>query len=169
MAEVRIGPLLENDLKAASRIVRLAFGTFLGTLGPEPPAETDGPSDADHVWTRWRADPRAAFAAHIDGKLVGSNLATHWGSVGFFGPLTVHPDYWDQGIGRRLLEPVLALFDTWKVTHAGLFTFAQSPKHLHLYQHFGFWPRFLTAIMVKRVTPAAPSREWSRLSALAEP
>jgi len=29
---------------------------------------------------------------------------------------------------------------------------ANSPKHVGLYQKFGFWPRFLTAIMSKRVT-----------------
>ena len=26
-----------------------------------------------------------------------------------------------------------------------------SPKHLGLYQKFGFWPRFLTAIMAKQL------------------
>jgi hypothetical protein len=28
---------------------------------------------------------------------------------------------------------------------------APSPKHLGLYQRFGFWPRFLTAIMAKHL------------------
>jgi hypothetical protein len=59
-------------------------------------------------------------------------------------------------------------FASWGVTHAGLFTFAQSPKHLHLYQHFGFWPRFLTAIMSKPVGRNAAVADWSRFSALAE-
>ena len=35
--------------------------------------------------------------------------------------------------------------------HACLFTFAQSQKHIGLYQRFGFYPRFLTAIMSKPV------------------
>ena len=43
------------------------------------------------------------------------------------------------------------LFEKWKVREAGLFTFAHSPKHIGLYQKFGFWPRFLTAIMSKGV------------------
>jgi hypothetical protein len=42
-------------------------------------------------------------------------------------------------------------FRTWGVQHAGLFTFAHSPKHITLYQKFGFWPRFLTAVMPKPV------------------
>ena len=35
---------------------------------------------------------------------------------------------------------------------ACLFTFAHSPKHVGLYEKFGFWPRFLTAIMSKGVS-----------------
>ena len=54
-------------------------------------------------------------------------------------------------MGKRLMEPVMKCFAGWGTTHAGLFTFAQSPKHLGLYQKFGFWPRFLTAIMSKPV------------------
>jgi hypothetical protein len=34
---------------------------------------------------------------------VGSNFATCWGSVGFFGPLTTRPDLWESGIGQRLV------------------------------------------------------------------
>ena len=38
---------------------------------------------------------------------------------------------------------------------AALFTFAQSAKHVGLYQRFGFYPRFLTAVMSKPVAPEA--------------
>jgi hypothetical protein len=55
----------------------------------------------------------------------------------------------------------MELFTAWGVSHAGLFTFAQSPKHVALYQRFGFWPRFLTTIMGKVVDPAAAATEWS--------
>jgi hypothetical protein len=33
------------------------------------------------------------------------------------------------------------------VRHTGLYTFANSTKHVGLYQKFGYWPRYLTAIM----------------------
>ncbi len=140
--DVSIEHLREEDLAAADNIFRLAFGTFIGL--PDPAQFHAG---ADYIQTRWRTDPEAAFAAKIQGKLVGSNFGTNWGSVGFFGPLTIHPDYWDRGIGKRLMEPIMTLFSTWGTMHAGLFTFAQSQKHVGLYQRFGFWPRFLTAIM----------------------
>jgi len=86
------------------------------------------------------------------------------GSVGFFGPLTIRPDLWDQGIAKLLMEPILRCFATWGIRHAGLFTFSQSTKHLYLYQKFGFYPRFLTAILSKSVASSEPVVNWSRLS-----
>ena len=79
-----------------------------------------------------------------------------WGSVGFFGPLSVRPELWGQGVASRLMQATVALFDRWGTAHAGLFTFAHSPKHHGLYQKFGFWPRFLTPVMAK--APIAPRR-----------
>jgi len=150
--QISIEPLQEGDLAEADRIFRLAFGTFLGL--PDPAQFHQG---GDFVRTRWNADPSATFAAKIEGKLAGTNFGSNWGSVGFFGPLTVHPDYWDRGVGKLLMEPIVDLFSRWGTKHAGLFTFAQSAKHVGLYQRFGFWPRFLTALMSKPVTQDAES------------
>jgi len=52
-----------------------------------------------------------------------------------------------------LMKPVMEAFSSWKVTHAGLFTFAESPRHIGLYQKFGFRPRSLTVIFEKTVDP----------------
>lgn len=157
--DISVRPLRESDLHAADHVMRVAFGTFIGL--PEPSAFM---GDASYVRTRWLADPHAAFAAEAGGELVGSNFATDWGSVGFFGPLTVRPDFWGAGVGKRLMEPVMELFNEWGTKHAGLFTFAQSPKHVGLYQKFGFWPRFLTAIMSKPVGRAEGASRWTGFS-----
>lgn len=159
---IAVRPLPEVDLDAADRIFRVAFGTFIGR--PDP-ASFGG--DTDYVRTRWRANRSGAFGAYLDGDLVGSNFATNWGTVGFFGPLTVRPDLWNRGIAQRLMEPVVACFDEWGVRHAGLFTFAHSQKHVRLYQRFGFWPRFLTALMSLPLTDTAGRRDgWRTLSGL---
>ena len=160
---IAVRPLLETDLEAADRIMRLAFGTFIGL--PDPMMFM---GDADMVRSRWRADPSAAFAAVVDREVAASNFATNWGSVGFFGPLTVRPDLWDRGIGRLLMEPVMNCFDAWGTKHAGLFTFAQSQKHVGLYQKYGFWPRFLTAVMSKVPARKTGSGRRSRYSEAAE-
>lgn len=136
----------EDDLDAADRIMRTAFGTFRGL--PDPGA-TFG--EAQHVRTRFRAAPECAWVAEADDEVVGSVFATRWGRFGFFGPLTVHPDYWDRGIATRLLEPVMETLGRWELRQAGLFTFPGSPKHIGLYQKHGFWPRFLTVVTAKPV------------------
>src|SRR5215831_6907003 len=144
--DVVVRPLEQRDLTEADRVVRLAFGTFIGLADPMTFL-----GDGDYVRARWIADPTAAFSAEVHGEIAGSNFATNWGSVGFFGPLTVHPSFWNQGIAQQLMQPVMKCFERWKVTHAGLYTFAESPKHIALYQRYGFYPRFLTAIMSKPV------------------
>ena len=156
-----IGVLAEANLPAAERIFRLAFGTFLGAPDPE-----SFWTDRDYLYGRWRAPHVAAFAATIDGRLAGSNFATRWGSVGFFGPLTVHPDLQERGIAQALLAATVEQFDAWGTTHSGLFTFAQSAKHVALYQKFGFHARFLTAIMAATAQRAGPVPGTSRFSAL---
>jgi predicted N-acetyltransferase YhbS len=156
---VSVRTLQAGDLAHADRIFRLAFGTFLGLPDPMRFA-----GDADCVRTRWRAEPDAAFAAEADGELAGSNFATRWGSFAFFGPLTVRPDLWNRGIARRLLEPTMELFDRWQTTHHGLFTFPQSPKHHALYQRFGFYPRFLTALMSRAVGDLPAAEGFARFS-----
>jgi GNAT superfamily N-acetyltransferase len=157
--EITVRPLRESDLPVADHVMRVAFGTFIGL--PEPTAFM---GDASYVRTRWLADPNAAFAAEANGELVGSNFATNWGSVGFFGPLTIRPDFWDRGVGKRLMEPVIELFNQWGTRHAGLFTFPHSPKHVGLYQKFGFWPRFLTALMSKPIEHTKGAPRWTRFS-----
>jgi len=176
--KIIIHQLREHDLAEADRIYRLAFGNFFGL--PDPMSFA---GDADYVRTRYYADPSSAYGATIvdnkgggtsngndDQKLVGSNFTANWGSVGFFGPLTVHPDYWDKGVARSLMEPTMQLFSKWNTKHSGLFTFAQSPKHISLYQKYGFWPYFLTAVMSKVVSPNmfnganSESLQWSKYS-----
>src|SRR5439155_20922522 len=122
-----VRPMRQSDLAAAERICRIAFGTFLGAPDPEIFW-----SDRDHVRGRWGAAHTAAFAAEADGELAGSNFATNWGSVGFFGPLTVRPDLWGGRTGTSLVEAAMASFGDWGTRHGGLFTFAHSPKPVGL-------------------------------------
>jgi hypothetical protein len=114
--DVSVGPLLEADLPEADRIFHLAFGTFLDL--PDPMQFWP---DRNYAYTRWRADSTTAFGAKVDAELIATNFVTRWGTVGFFGPLTVRPDFWDRGIANRLLEPTMDLFARCGTKHAGLF------------------------------------------------
>lgn len=186
---IHIRPMGEGDLGVADRVMRLAFGTFLGMADP-----MGFMGDMDFVGTRWRADREAAFCA-VDGGaaaggvvgggvaagggavgggvvdggvVVGSVFVGNWGSVGFFGPLTVHPDYWGKGVAQLLMEEVIRCFERWGTRHMGLYTFATSLKHIGVYRKFGFAPRFLTVMMEKKVDAGGVGAGWTKFSELAE-
>jgi predicted N-acetyltransferase YhbS len=149
----------EDDLPALERIVRVAFATHLGLPTPE------AFGDRALVTPRWRADPASVLVAEIDGEPVGSNVATVWGTFGWFGPLTVLPAYWNRGVAQALLRPTMERFAAAGTRTEALFTFAASPKHVALYQRYDFWPRRLTAFMT-RVPAPAPRSAAVRLSTL---
>ena len=132
--------------------MRLAFGTFLGL--PDPMAFG---GDKNFIENRWRASNCKALAARLDGRLIGSNFATRWGSFGILGPLTVLPEFWNKGVAQRLMAGAVKIFDRWGVRHSGLFTFPHSAKHIGLYQKFGYWPGYLTALVSR--TPAGDHTE----------
>jgi hypothetical protein len=156
-----IRPLEERDLDEAATIIRHAFGTFFGV-----PDLDNFWTDFDYAHGRFAAPHVAGFAADEDGALAGSNFATRWGSFGFFGPLSIRPALWDRGIAQPLVAAVCGAFEEWGLSHTGLFTFAQSAKHLHLYGKFGFHARFLTAIMARTAAPDATLGAAVRYSTL---
>lgn len=164
--QIKIGPIKPAEIPEADRIFRVAFGTFLGI--PDPATFM---GDRDLVASRIRGKHVEALAARENGRLIGFNLLTTWGSFAFFGPLCVLPEYWDKGVAQKLLESTVASFDRAELPRTGLFTFPHSAKHVGLYNKFGYWPQQLTALF--RYTPepssgpADPShRPFAALSAL---
>ena len=141
---IKVSLLKQSELEEAHRIVRMAFGTFLGM--PDP---LEFMGDRNLIAPRFRSTHVKVLAARDNGRLIGTNVVTRWGSFGFFGPLTVLPEFWDRGVAQQLLEGTMAIFDRWGMQHTGLFTFAQSAKHVGLYQKLGYWPQYLTAIMMR--------------------
>jgi GNAT superfamily N-acetyltransferase len=109
---IKIGPLKESELEDADRIVRLAFGTFLGVPNP-----LEFMGDRNFMTPRWRTKNVKVIAAREGSRLIASNVVTRWGSFGFFGPLTVLPEYWDRGLTQRLLEAIMKIFDKWGLRH----------------------------------------------------
>lgn len=159
---VAIRRLRESDLDEADRIMRIAFGTARGYRNP-----SEFMGDANYVFNRWKANPAGAFALEVDGRLAGSNFATRWGAFGFFGPLSLDPALWNRGFANALMAPVVESLNAWGVTHAGLFTLADSPKHIGLYRKFGFEPRARTFIL-ERAVPAGDTgfEGWTAYSQL---
>jgi predicted N-acetyltransferase YhbS len=150
--EVR--PLAAADLDRADRVLRDAFIAVHGV---------DLLADTGLLRTRFHAAHTTVLAAYEGERPVGSIIATRWGDVGLLGPLSVQPGLWGRGIGGSLVAAAVDVLDGAGVVHQGLFTFADSPRHLAFYQRFGFWPRFLTAVLSAAVTGSEP-RSGRRLT-----
>lgn len=147
-----VGPLKESELEEADRIFRVAFGTFIGLPNP-----ADFMGDRNIFISRWHAPHVKTLAARDNGRLIGSNQITRWGSFAFFGPLTVLPEYWDRGIAQLLLDGTVKIIEKLDLKRTALFTFSNSTKHVGLYQKFGYWPDYLTALMTLPPQPTAPA------------
>jgi GNAT superfamily N-acetyltransferase len=157
-----VRPMLESDIPAADRVQRMAFGTFLKL--PDP---MDFMGDGADIGPRWHIDPAGAVVAEVNGEVAGAGYATVWGSVGVVGPMMVHPDYWGRGIASQLMQGLMRRLDEAQTSHTCLVTFTGSDRHLSLYQKSGFWPRFLTGIVSRRIVEPPEESDWSRFSALA--
>lgn len=163
MKQVEISLLQERELPEAEKLLRLSFGTFLGLT--EPMNFSNGATYTN----RWYKDPQAVFAAKLDSKLVGFSMVANWGSCGGFGPIVVHPDYWDQGIGYQLMKTSWSKFEQWGTQQIIFCTHANSPKHIHLYVKVGAEPRFLIALFRKAISatqekPVPKAKRYSQLS-----
>lgn len=146
MNDFVIEPLPERDLAEAREVVREAFATFMGAAAPG-----EFWNDRDYVEGRWRAEHTAWFKVDIAGRLAAVAGVARWGSHAVVGPVAVRPAYWERKLAKALMAAVSGQLDAWGIHHAGLFTFPDSPRHLGLYQGFGFWPQALTAVMARAV------------------
>ncbi len=155
-----VRPLAAADLPAASRINRAAFSKFFGI--PEPAKFRVG---ADVIGPRWRLWPEAGVALDLDGKLAAAGLMIRWGSVAILGPVVVAPEHWSKGLARAVMPKLLETVGRGDFAFTGLVTHPQSPKHVRLYETFGFRMQRITAVMAKPVAPVpAAARLFSRLS-----
>ena len=153
-----IVPMHVEDLAAADRILRLSFGTELRL--PDP---MQFRGDSGLVLNRFQMYPEASFVARVEGVIAGFGIASQWGRVGLIGPVCVDPAFWNRGIARALLRELVDAIDRWGCTAAGLFTNPLSPRHLRLYQSFGFWPRGLTVVLARAAAPLPRATlPWSR-------
>ena len=173
---IKIRRVRKGDLSKVRDVIEQAFGDlFERQLGTRPRQVFGG---AQYVHHRWLMEPWGCFVAEEgDQKIVGAAMAVMWGTVGLLGPIAVLPNYQNQDIGKQLLTACQAFFDENKAVMQGLATKGNSPKHLVLYQRFGYRPRGLIAItskpldrpeIVQATKPAKPALNVRRYSTLEE-
>ncbi len=145
---IKVRRVRKGDLSRIREVVESAFADFYERqLGSRPRQVFGG---AQYVHHRWLMEPWGCFVAEEnESKIVGASIAVCWGSVGVFGPVAVLTPYQNQKVAQALLKAAQGFFDENRVTLQGVVTYPYSPKHLILYQKFGFKPKWLVAITSK--------------------
>jgi len=88
-----------------------------------------------------------SVVAEQDGQIVGSNFLNESNPVAGVGPVTVSPACQDDGIGRKLMEDVLARADSQGCESVRLVQAGFHMRSLSLYTKLGFTVRDSMAIM----------------------
>jgi ribosomal protein S18 acetylase RimI-like enzyme len=173
---IKIRRVRKGDLSKVRDVIEQAFGDFFERQVGTRPRQVFG--GAQYVHHRWLMEPWGCFVAEEgDGKIVGAAVAVMWGTLGLVGPIAVLTNYQNQDIGQQLLAACQEFFDENKATLQGVATYPYSPKHLVLYQKFGYRPKGLVVVASKHldrreivhVTKVArPGLEVRRYSSLEE-
>ncbi len=173
---IKIRRVRKGDLSKVRDVIEQAFGDFFERqVGTRPRLVFGG---AQYVHHRWLMEPWGCFVAEEgDGKIVGAAVAVMWGTVGLVGPIAVLTSYQNQDIGQQLLGACQEFFDENKATLQGVCTYAYNPKHLILYQKFGYKPKGLVVVTAKHLDrreivhvpkPPKPGLSVRRYSSLEE-
>ena len=173
---IKIRRVRKGDLAKVRDVIEQAFGDFFERQMGTRPRQVFG--GAQYVHHRWLMEPWGCFVAEEgDGKIVGAALAVIWGTIGLVGPLAVLTNYQNQDIGQQLLTACQGFFSENKATLEGVSTYPYSPKHITLYQKFGYKPKGLVVIaakpmdrreIVQATRPPRPGLAVRRYSSLEE-
>jgi len=115
--------LEESDLQSADKVLTSAFG------GPF--------SRLDDLRLYRQIQPDGWFVAEKEGRLVGMVGAANYGNLAHVGLMAVQPECRRQGIGRALMEHLLARLGRQQVP---LVTLDASKMGQPLYEQLGFVP-----------------------------
>ncbi len=145
---IKVRRVRKGDLARVREVIESAFADFYERqLGSRPRQVFGG---AQYVHHRWLMEPWGCYVAEEnETKIVAASIGVCWGTVGIFGPVAVLTPYQNQKLAQALIKATQAFFDENKVTLQGVVSFPYSPKHLVLYQKFGFKPKALVAITGK--------------------
>jgi GNAT superfamily N-acetyltransferase len=150
---IEILPVLPTDAPELARICYQAFGGLHDRHG----VPRDFPDDSGPQFLFSMMTARQDFlgvAAHLDGRLVGSNFLQISDDVAAVGPITVDPSVQARGIGRALMGAVLDLARERGIAQVRLMQEAVNTTSLSLYSDLGFAWR--DAIAILQLAPPAP-------------
>jgi predicted N-acetyltransferase YhbS len=154
-AAIQFRRALPADAEAVGRLTFEAFGKFHASRGFAPDFPTV--EAAVGLARAQIADPNTfGIVATVGGSVVGANFLSEGDPIRGVGPIAVHPDHQDRGIGRMLMEAVI---DRGRdAIGIRLLQDAFNPKSMALYAELGFDAQEPVALMTGRPR-GAPANE----------
>jgi GNAT superfamily N-acetyltransferase len=135
-----------EDAEPCGRICYEAFNARGASHGF--PSEIPSPEMATGLLTVLFSHPGFySVVAERDGEIVGSNFLDERSTIAGVGPVTVRPEAQNRGLGRLLMEDVMARASQRGFAGVRLLTAAYSNRSLSLYARLGFEVREPIACM----------------------
>jgi predicted N-acetyltransferase YhbS len=136
-ANTELRPGTPDDAEACGRVCYQAFKAIAAEHGFPPeiaPAEV-----ATGLLTGLLAHPGFySVVAEREGEIVGSNFLDERSKIAGVGPITVHPEVQNGGLGRRLMRDVMEGAAARGFAGVRLLTAAHHGRSLSLYASLGF-------------------------------
>jgi predicted N-acetyltransferase YhbS len=154
---VKLRPGVPDDAKVCGQICYEAFGSLAAAHGF--PSDFPSPEAAIGLVGMLLGHPGFhSLVAEVDGQVVGSNFLDERSPIVGVGPITVAPTAQDDGIGRALMDGVLARAVDCGAPGVRLVQSGYHNRSLALYTKLGFSFRGSLACMqgpaVSTATPA---------------
>jgi ribosomal protein S18 acetylase RimI-like enzyme len=141
-----VRPAEERDLSECGRICFEAFAALSDRHGV--PHDFPNTAVATSVVEMLFNDPGFyGVVAERDGRVLGSNWLDERNPIAGIGPITIDPAAQDAGVGRRLMDAVIARSDERGVLSVRLVQAAHHARSLSLYTKLGFASREELAVM----------------------
>ncbi len=126
-----------EDAQACGEICYKAFNTINQAHGF--PCDFTGPEACLALFSRVLVSPAAyCVVAEVAGRVVGSNCLDQRSIIGGVGPITVDPGVQNRGVGRMLMQSVMARAHERGMAGVRLVQAAFHNRSLSLYTSLGF-------------------------------
>lgn len=137
---ITIRPVADTDAEACGVICYEAFRTIAQAhnFPPDFPAPEAG---VGFVGMAIRHPEVYGLVAEVDGRVAGSNFLWEQSSIAGVGPITIDVGTQNAGVGRALMQAVLARADAKSRVGVRLLQAAYHGRSLSLYTRLGFDPR----------------------------
>jgi predicted N-acetyltransferase YhbS len=145
-ANIELRPGTPEDAEACGRICYEAFSAVAAEHGFPP--EIPSTEAATGLVRGLLSHPGFySVVAEREGEVVGSNFLDERSKIAGVGPVTVHPEVQNRGVGRRLMQDVMERASARGFAGVRLLTAAHHGRSLSLYASLGFEVREPIACM----------------------